>query len=139
MSYTRVPKQIKKVNMLRIVKLLTVVFAVALFGSCATTMSPTEVNETLPSLTLSTYYSQSQAEEALAIERCQYLDRGKSYKAPLGLTVKGDLRNAAKGIDEWVDVDGGNAYVLRSYNWETVDDYGSTQLTVEFDTMLCQN
>lgn len=113
--------------------------AVATFVSCATSMSPSEVNETLPTLTLSTHYSQSQAEEAVNSERCKYLDRGKAYVAPIGLTVKSELRSAAKGIDEWVEVDGGNAYVLKSYKWETLDQYGSTQLHIEFDTMLCQD
>jgi len=120
-------------------KPLMITTAVIVLVSCATTMSPTEINNTLPSLTSSTYYSQPEAEEALNNERCKYIDRGKTYKAPVGFTVKGDLKNAAEGIDEWVDVDGGNAYVLRSYNWEIIDEYGSTQLNVEFDTMLCQS
>jgi hypothetical protein len=34
--------------------------------------------------------------------------------------------------------DGGNAYVLKNYQWVTVDVFGSTQLHVEFDTMLCE-
>lgn len=121
------------------IKLLLSLVIVATFFSCATTMSPSEVNETLPTLTLSTHYSQTQADEAVSEERCEYLDRGKTYVAPIGLTVKSELRSAAKGIDEWVEVDGGNAYVLKSYKWETLDQYGSTQLHIEFDTMLCQD
>lgn len=120
------------------IKLSIIVIAVATLVSCATSMSPSEVNETLPTLTSSTHYSQTQANEAVGEERCKYLDRGKSYGAPIGLTVKRELGSAAKGIDEWVDEDGGNAYVLRSYEWETIDTYGSTQLKIEFDTMLCQ-
>ena len=125
--------------MIRLVKLPIIVIAVTLLSSCASSMSPSEINERLPALTSSTYYSQPRADEAIANKRCEYIDKGKSYKAPVGLTVNGDLRNAAEGIDEWVDVDGGNAYVLRSYNWEIIDEYGSTQLNVEFDTMLCQD
>lgn len=56
----------------------------------------------------------------------------------MGLSTKGDLKYAAKGIDEWVKLDGGNAYVLKNYKWVTVDHNGSTQLTIEFDTMLCE-
>jgi hypothetical protein len=66
------------------------------------------------------------------------LVRGREYVAPIALTVKGDLRNAATGIDEWVKIDGGNAYVLISYKWITVDNEGSTQLHIKFDTMLCE-
>jgi len=43
-----------------------------------------------------------------------------------------------RGVDEWVELDGGNAYVLTNYKWVTVDHYGSTQLHIEFDTMLCE-
>ena len=57
----------------------------------------------------------------------------------MGLTTREDLKQAAKGIDDWVKRDGGNAYVLRNYEWVTVDHLGSTQLRVEFDTILCEN
>ena len=63
--------------------------------------------------------------------------KGRNYTAPMRLTVNGDLKYGAKGIDEWVELDGGNAYVLISYKWVTVDHNGSTQLSIEFDTMLC--
>jgi hypothetical protein len=56
----------------------------------------------------------------------------------MGLSSKNDLKHAARGIDEWVQLDGGNAYVLKNYQWVTVDLFGSTQLHVEFDTMLCE-
>ena len=56
----------------------------------------------------------------------------------MGFSVKNDLKNGAKGIDEWVKIDGGNAYVLTSYKWVTVDSEGATQLHIEFDTMLCE-
>ena len=105
--------------------------------SCATSMSPTEVNETLPALTKSKFISQVKAEEAIKSNRCKLLVEGRKYNAPIALSVKGDLRNDAKGIDEWVEADGGNSYSLVNYEWVTVDDMGSTQLQVEFDTLLC--
>ena len=46
--------------------------------------------------------------------------------------------NGAKGIDEWVEIDGGNAYVLKSFKWIRVDESGATQLDLEFDTMICK-
>jgi len=79
-----------------------------------------------------------EAEKAVKTERCKYLAKGRNYTAPIGLTVNGDLRYGAKGIDEWVELDGGNAYVLSNYKWVIVDQNGSTQLHIEFDTMLCE-
>lgn len=84
------------------------------------------------------FISQAEAEQAIKTSKCKYLVKGRSYTAPIGLTTKNDLKNAAKGIDEWVNLDGGNSYVLRNYKWVTVDHNGSTQLHVEFDTMLCE-
>ena len=127
----------KVVNMVKFIKINLVIGVVFLFASCATSMSPIKVNNTLPTLTKSKFISQSQAEEAIKINRCKYLVKGRDYTAPMGLTVKGDLKYGAKGIDEWVELDGGNAYVLISYKWVTVDNNGSTQLHIEFDTMLC--
>jgi len=76
------------------------IIGVALFlASCATSMSPTNVNSTLPTLTKSKFISQSQAEEVIKTYRCKYLVRGRNYVAPMGLTVKDDLKNGAKGID----------------------------------------
>lgn len=108
------------------------------FASCATSMSPAQVYDTLPSLTKSEFYSQPEAEEAVKSNKCEYLVNGRSYSAPMGLTVKADLKYGARGIDEWVELDGGNAYSLTRYIWETVDDFGSTQLKLEFDTLVCE-
>ena len=81
--------------------------------------------------------TQAQAMEAIETGKCSYLIRGRKYTAPMGLTTKGDLKAGAKGIDEWVTLDGGNAYLLTHYSWTNVDHFGSSQLNVEFDTMLC--
>lgn len=125
--------------MAKFFKLENLVIGTALFfASCATSMSPTQVNNTLPNLTKSKYISQSQAEEAIKKNRCKYLVKGRNYTAPMGMTVNVDLKNGAKGIDEWVQLDGGNAYVLVGYNWVTIDHNGSTQLHIDFDTMLCE-
>ncbi len=100
-------------------------------------MSPIEVNNTLPTLTESKFISQSLAEESIKSNACKYLIKGRNYVAPMGLSVKDDLKFGAKGIDEWVKIDGGNAYVLVSYKWVTVDSNGATQLHVDFDTLKC--
>ena len=132
--------------MFKLIK-LNIVLGVCLFlSSCATfstSMTPSQVNNTLPALTKSKFISQAQAEEAVKANKCKYLVKGRNYTAPIGLTVKNDLKNGAKGIDEWVNIDGGNAYVLVSYKWVTVaidpKTHGqTTQLYIEFDTMLCE-
>ena len=111
---------------------------VLFFTSCATSMSPTEVNSTLPGLTKSKYITQAQAEELVKTTKCRYLVRDRNYVAPIGLTTRDDLKNGARGIDEWVKLDGGNAYVLRNYKWITVDHNGATQLHIDFDTIICE-
>jgi hypothetical protein len=124
-------------NLIKINKLYFIGIILSLI-SCATSMSPIEVNNTLPNLTKSKFISQAQAEEFTKTNKCKYLIKNRSYAAPMGLSTKEDLKNGAKGIDEWVKLDGGNAYVLKNYKWITVDHNGGTQLHLEFDTMLCE-
>jgi len=124
--------------MIQFKKIIFIIFVVVVCDSCASSMTPIQVNNTLPTLTKSKFLTQSQADEAINSKKCKYLSRGKKYTAPIGLTVQDDLKNGAKGIDEWVQVDGANAYVLTSYNWVTVDHNGTTQLYLEFDTLLCE-
>ena len=97
-------------------------------------MSPIEVSSTLPTMTKSKFITQSQAQES----NCKYLTKGRKYTAPVGFTTRDDLRNGARGIDEWVKLDGGNAYELKNFNWVVVDQNGTTQLNLEFDTLLCE-
>ena len=113
------------------------IYIVLLTASCSNSMTPFQVNSKLPNLTKSIYLTPSQAEENLKNDKCKYLVKGRTYVAPMGLSTKADLKHGAKGIDEWVKIDGGNAYVLRNYKWVTVDKNGSTQLEIDFDTMLC--
>lgn len=126
----------KKLN--RLIKVHLVITGLLLFYSCATSMSPANVYNTLPTLTRSKLISQKDAQEAVRNNECYYLVRGRNYVAPVGLTLKSDLRNGAQGIDEWVQIDGGNAYVLTNYRWITIDQDGTSELYLEFDTMLCE-
>jgi len=111
---------------------------ILMFSSCTSLMTPSEVSNTLPTLTESVFYNQAQATEAINNSKCKLLVKGRTYVAPIGFTEKKDLKNAAKGIDEWVTLDGGNAYALINYKWVTVSDDGTTQLHVDFDTLLCK-
>ncbi|MBK8392806.1 MAG: hypothetical protein IPL23_27610 [Saprospiraceae bacterium] len=115
-----------------------IILLVLILSSCVTSMSPFEVSKTLPTLTTSRLLSQSQVEDAINTKKCKYLVKGRSYAAPMGLSVKEDLKNGAKGIDEWVTLDGGNSYVLNNYKWIAVDKIGSTQIHIKFNTMVCE-
>jgi hypothetical protein len=121
-----------------LIKQISIIGSASFFASCATSMTPIEVYKTLPALTKSNFMSQAQTEDAIKAKTCKYLVTGREYAAPKGLTVNADLKNGAKGIDEWVMLDGGNACVLTSYKWVTVNDEDDTQLHLEFNTMLCE-
>jgi|GEM_PF-540640 hypothetical protein len=113
-----------KINLIGVILFLT---------SCSTSMSPMQVNNVLPTLTKSKYISQSEIETS----KCKYLTKSRSYVAPIGISAKDDLRNGAQGIDEWVTLDGGNAYILKNFKWVYVSN-DATQLHLEFDTLLCE-
>ena len=89
--------------MIKFIKLNVVIGAIFIFASCATSMSPKEVNKTLSTLTKSKFISLVKAEEAIKSNRCKLLVKGRKYTAPIAMSVKGDLRNGAKGIDEWLE------------------------------------
>jgi len=127
---------INKIRFYNLIVILGLAFFLNSCGVLSTSMSPSQVNELLPILTKSRFVSQVQADEDIKNHKCVYLVKGRNYAAPIGLTTKDDLKNGAKGIDEWVKIDGGNAYVLIGYKWITVDHLGSTQLHVEFNTIL---
>lgn len=129
------------VSFIKIRKVITIscsVFLLLIVSSCATSMTPVEINNTLPTLTFSKFITQAQANESTNTNKCKYLVKGRTYNAPIGMSTKDDLRNGAKGIDEWVKLDGGNAYVLTNYKWVSVGNNGATQLYIEFDTLLCE-
>jgi len=118
--------------------ILITILSITLLISCATSMTPMQVNNTLPTLTKSKFISQSEADEKVKTNGCKYLVRNRTYVAPMGLSTIQDLKHGAIGIDEWVKLDGGNAYVLKNYKWITVDINGTTQLYIDFDTLLCE-
>ena len=108
-----------------------------LISSCASYTSPIKFSATLPQFTKSKFIQQAQMEQAIENNGCKYLVKGRNYEAPSGFGNTGDIKNAAKGIDEWVTLDGGNAYVLTNFSWKTVNNNGISPLFVEFDTMKC--
>lgn len=111
----------------------------ALVSGCATSMTPAQFGERFPVSTSSEYYPKPAAEAAIRDGKCRIIVKDRKYVAPIALTVHGDLRNGAVGVDEWVAADDANAYVVNNYEWVSVpigDDY-ATQLVLYFDTLLC--
>lgn len=111
-------------------------FSVSFFY-CQNRYSPMKMNKELMTLTKSKLILQSEIGYFISEGKCKYLIKERNYVAPVGLTAKRDLKNAAKGIDEWVELDKGNAYVLTNYKWIIIDNLGSSQLHVDFDTLYC--
>ena len=105
--------------------------------NCQNSYTPAKMHKELSTLTKSNLVSQGDITTLVSTEKCRYLIKGRTYAAPVGLTAKKDVKNAAKGIDEWVELDKGNTYVLTNYKWVPADHLGSTQLYVDFDTLYC--
>lgn len=99
--------------------------------------TPSKMIKTLGSFTKSKILLQSEISDLIDSKKCKYLTKNRSYGAPVGLFAKNDIKNAAKGIDEWIEMDKGNSYVLTNYKWVPKDVHGSTQLFVEFDSLHC--
>lgn len=107
------------------------------FFNCQSSYRPAKMYKVLPELTKSKSVLQSEIASLISTEKCKYITKNRSYAAPVGLTAKKDLKNAAQGIDEWVELDKGNSYILTDYKWIPIDNFGSTQLNVDFDTLSC--
>jgi hypothetical protein len=80
-------------------------FLILFISSRASSITPTQGNNTLPTLIKSFYYNQSQDIKSQNNNKCWLLVIGRNYVAPIGFTVMEDLKNGAKGIDEWVKMD----------------------------------
>lgn len=120
-------------------RLIMATSLVALVSGCATSMSPAQFGESFPKATTSEYYSKPSAEAAIREGNCSIAVKDRKYVAPIGLTVHGDVKNGAVGVDEWVAADKANAYTINNYEWISVpigEDY-ATQLILHFDTLLC--
>ena len=87
------------------------VFSVACFGTlagCATAMPASQFYTEFPAATHSLYLNGADALAASIDGTCIKLGEHR-YAAPIGLTVRDDLRNGAEGVDAIVSNEGGNA------------------------------
>ncbi len=104
--------------------------------SCAVSMPPKEFMSKFPIATNTNLYTKLGSNTAVENGTCKKLVLNRSYSADIGYTVDEDLDSAAQGVDQWVTLDGGNAYSLNNFEW--VDLIDRTQLVVYFDTMSCK-
>lgn len=124
---------------IRVRRIIIISAFLALLPGCATSMSPAQFGERFPRVTISEYYPKPSAEAAIRDGKCSIIVKDRKYVAPIALTVHGDVKNGAVGVDEWVAADDANAYAINNYEWVSVpigDDY-ATQLVLYFDTLLC--
>lgn len=100
-------------------------------------MTPSQFLTAFPKATKSRFIASADAKPLVESGTCKVRVANRKYSSPIGLTVSEDLNGGAKGVDEWVAADGGNAYVVNTFEWVTVGDDYATQLVVAFDTLLC--
>jgi len=122
----------------KVLLIIGALFTSAGILGCATSMTPVQFNEAFPKSTDSHFYNKNNAKEEISKGNCELLVENRKYTAPIGLTLHSDLSNGARGVDEWVKDDGGNAYAINNFEWISVGDQGATQLIVYFDTMKCK-
>ena len=117
------------------VRLLILIVLLGISGGCASSMAASQFYAEFPAATKSLYLNGSDARVAIMEGSCIELGEHR-YAAPIGLTVRDDLRNGAEGVDAIVNNEGGNAYQISSYVWVPMGD-GSTQLQIDFRTLHC--
>ena len=122
--------------MIRFAAILPAVTLLAGTG-CATSMTPSQFLSAFPEATKSRFIASADAKALVENGTCEVRVANRKYSSPIGLSVNADLRGGAKGVDEWVAADGGNAYVVNTCQWVTVGEDGTTQLVVDFDTLRC--
>ena len=77
-------------------------------------------------------YASSALESGACVELSEHRLQGK-----VGLTLSHDLNMLAGEIDSIVTYNGGNSYVINSWQWVVVDGLGSTAPLVEITVMNC--
>jgi hypothetical protein len=117
----------------------SLIFIILILQGCATSMSPSMFIDEFPKATKSKYIDKASLKDKTAMENCTVLVEARKYIAPIAHTVKGDVAKGARGVDEWVSIDKGNAYTIDNFEWATVaiEDGTAKQLIVYFNTLLC--
>ncbi len=113
------------------------VAGLVMMAGCVTAMSAQQFYTEFPKASSTRYLTGAEAIEATQEGSCRMID-DHVYNAPIGMTVQGDVRSGAEGVDGVVANDGGNAYRITNFSWLPVGDgSGATQLRLEFETLSC--
>lgn len=117
---------------------LLILASAFLVYSCATSKSPASFYSIFPTLTQSKHITRAEIGALVNNKQCILVTENRQYHAPLAGSVNGDMKKGAKGVDEFVQLDSANAYVIKNFSWINYDSWGSSQLYLEFDTYKCQ-
>jgi hypothetical protein len=125
-------------HMLR--RILALALTISLMG-CATQttssqVSPSQFMEKLPGTTEARYLDRSATPDLLLLGVCTVRGADRRYRSPIGVTMPELLQRGARGIDDGVVEDGGNAYVIKNLEWVQIEG-SPAQLDVGFDTLNC--
>lgn len=116
---------------------IVAVTGLIVLAGCVTAMSAQQFYAEFPEATSTRYVPGAEAIVATKDGSCRIID-DHVYNAPIGMTVQGDVRSGAEGVDGIVADDGGNAYRIANFSWLPVGDgSGATQLRVEFESLSC--
>ena len=105
-------------------------------SGCMMTMNASQFYTEFPRATSTRYLTNAEAISAMQNGSCKAIDN-HTYNAPIGLSVGGDVRNGAEGVDQIVENYGGNAYRIIYFGWTIVMEDGTTQLGLKFTSLLC--
>ena len=94
-----------------------------------------EFYNTFPKLTVSSYYEDVDAAISINANKCKPF-QPHLIRARIGTDLAEDMRNGAAQIDRAVIGDGGDAYVINTYEWVPVRE-GATELNIQITSLLC--
>jgi len=77
-------------------------------------------------------YAKSALESGACVELGEHRLQGRA-----GMTISSDLKMLADEIDSTVTYNGGNSYIIHSWQWVLIDNAGSTAPLVEITVMNC--
>ena len=109
------------------------ILSTALVAGCGTTPTISQMqNLATESSQVPMGFARSPVESGACVELSQHRFKGK-----VAMTPSQDLDLLAKEIDSVVEYNGGDSYVIHSWEWVIVDGMGTTAPLVEITVMNC--
>jgi hypothetical protein len=122
-------------NRLRALLLLVILIGISGCSALRSSLTASEFYAEFPRLTSTRYLDGAVATVATENGECIVLQIHR-VRAAIGATVYIDMQNGAQDVDGIVINEGGNSYRMTNFQW--VDVNSSTQLVLEFTSMLCE-